>query len=145
MKKLIGCALAVSVLAFSASAVAQERAGRLGAIWSVGMIEVEDGQGEAYLRFLNGQWRGNQEFAKQQGWILDYHILSNSDPRDGEPDLYLVTRYADEPTVAEIERRDAIMLGRMQATPATMDQQSAGRMTMRRQMGSMSLREILPR
>jgi len=109
------------------------------------MIEVADGQSEAYLSYLNGQWRGNQEFAKEQGWILEYYILSNRNPRDGEPDLYLITRYADEPTAEESERRAAIMLSRMQATPASLNQQSAARGTMRRQMGSMSLRELLPR
>jgi len=108
------------------------------------MIEVKDGQSEAYLRWLNDVWRGNQQFAKQQGWLLDYHILANSDARDGEPDLYLITKYTDEPNVAEINRRDAIMLARMQTNASGADQQSAGRVTMRRQMGSMTLREMLP-
>jgi hypothetical protein len=96
------------------------------------------------MAWLNDRWRSNQAFAKQQGWLLDYHILANQDGRDGEPDLYLITKYQDEPTVAEIEKRDAIMLKRMQTTPRGADQQSAARGTMRRQMGSMTLREMLP-
>ena len=76
-----------------------------------------------------------QAFAKQQGWLLDYHIVANIDPRSGEPDLYLITKYADEPSAAEIEQQDAIMLRRMQTTPA-----GAARGTMRKQMGSMTLR-----
>jgi hypothetical protein len=145
MKKTIrtmaACACA---LMLAAPAFAQDRAARLGPVWSVGMIEVQPGQGQAYLRWLNDVWRSNQEFAKQQGWLLDYHILSNTDPRDGEPDLYLITKYSDEPTAAEIERRDAIMLRRMQTTPQGAAEQSAARSTMRRQMGSMTLREMLP-
>lgn len=109
------------------------------------MIDVHDGQMETYLAWLNETWRGNQAFAKQQGWILNYHILMNQDNRDGEPDLYLITTYADEPSVTEIERRDAIMLKRMATTPVGAEQQSAARGTMRRQMGSMTLRELLPR
>jgi hypothetical protein len=141
MTGLIACACALTL---AAPAFSQDRAARLGPLWSVGMIEVQPGQGQAYLRWLNDVWRANQAFAKQQGWILDYHILANIDGRDGEPDIYLITKYADEPSVAEIERRDAVMLRRMQTTPSGADEQSAARGTMRRQMGSMTLREMLP-
>jgi hypothetical protein len=144
MKRSITAALCACALAFSAPVLAQDRAARLGPLWSVSTIEVNDGQAEAYLRWLNDVWRGNQAFAREQGWILNYHILANIDARDGEPDLYLVTTYTDEPSVAEIDRRDAIMLRRMQTNASGADQQSASRSTMRRQMGSMTLREMLP-
>jgi hypothetical protein len=145
MHKLMAIAACAASIVLAAPAGAQDRAARLGPVWSVSMIDVEDGQFENYMTWLNGQWRSNQAFAKQQGWILDYHILSNQDRRPGEPDLYLVTTYKDEPTAAEIDRRDAIMLKRMQTTAAGADQQSAARGTMRKQMGSMTLREMLPR
>lgn len=138
-------AACAAALVFAAPSVAQERAARLGPLWSVSMIDVKDGHFEEYMAWLNTTWRGNQAFAKQQGWLLDYHILANQDPRAGEPDLYLITRYPDEPSVAEIEKRDAVMLKRMQTTAVGADQQSAARGTMRTQMGSMTLREMLPR
>lgn len=108
------------------------------------MIDVEDGHSEEYLAWLNGAWRSNQEYARQQGWIFNFHILANFDNRNGEPDLYLITTYNDEPSAAESERRDAMMLRRMQTNAVGADQQSASRGTMRRQMGSMTLRELLP-
>jgi hypothetical protein len=144
MKTMTTCGALTVALAFAVPVAGQERAARLGPLWNISMIDVHDGHSEAYLRWLNDVWRGNQAFAKQQGWLLDYHILWNFDNRDGEPDLYLITTYKDEPTVAESERRDAIMLRRMQTTPTGADQQSASRGTMRRQMGSMTLREMLP-
>ena len=144
MTRTMTMALCACALAFASPALAQDRAARLGPLWNIGTIEVNDGQSEAYLRWLNDVWRGNQAFAREQGWILSYHILSNTDARDGEPDLYLITTYADEPSVAETDRRDAIMLRRMQTNASGADQQSASRTTMRRQMGSMTLREMLP-
>ena len=106
------------------------------------MIDVEDGQFENYMTWLDGQWKSNQRFAKQQGWLLDYHILSNDDKRPGEPDLYLITRYTDFPSNEEIKRRDAIMLQRMQKTPQVLDKESGERVKMRTQMGGMLLREL---
>ena len=47
------------------------------------------------------------------GWILDYHILDNVNPRDGEPTLHPAHAFADSPSVAEIERRDKIMAARL--------------------------------
>lgn len=144
MRKMILPALAAAALSVAAPASAQERSFSLGPLWSIGMIDVEDGHFNEYMAWLNGQWRSNQAFAKQQGWLLDYHILDNMDRRPGEPDLYLITRYADFPSRAEIERRDKIMLARMQTTPAGAEQQSAARGKMRKQLGDMTLRELLP-
>jgi hypothetical protein len=141
MKKLLATAAAAAAL-WCTPAQAQ-RSYELGALWNISMIDVEDGQFENYMTWLDGQWKANQKFAKQQGWLLDYHILSNDNNRPGEPDLYLITRYADYPSNAEIKRRDALMLQRMQKTPQVLDQESGARVKMRTQMGSMLLRELV--
>ena len=143
MTKLITAAACASSLVWCMPAFAQDRPYELGPLWSVGMIDVEDGQFENYMDWLNGQWKANQAFAKQQGWIMDYYILSNDDNRPGEPDLYLITRYADYPSRAEIKRRDAIMLQRMQKSPKVLDRESGERTKMRTQMGGMLLRELV--
>ena len=106
------------------------------------MIDVEDGQFEAYMDWLNGRWKENQSFAKSQGWNLNYYILANENSRVGEPDLYLITRYSDYPSNAELKRRDAIMLKRANSDVRTQDAESGGRVKMRTQMGSMMLREL---
>lgn len=64
---------------------------------------------------------------------------------DGEPDLYLITRYADFVTVAEGERRDKIIEARMKMDAHALDKASGGRVKMRRQMGGLLLRELNPR
>jgi len=142
MKKMIAAAAMAAALACSAPAVAQDSSYELGSLWQVGMIDVEDGQFENYMDWLNGRWKDNQRFAKSQGWLLDYHILANDNNRPGEPDLYLITRYADYPSVAEMKRRDAIMMKHLQSDVRTQDRESGARVKMRTQMGSMLLREL---
>lgn len=142
MKKLFAAAALAAALTCSAPALAQDSSYELGPLWNVGMIDVEDGQFEAYMDWLNGRWKENQRFAKSQGWALDYYILANENSRAGEPDLYLITRYADYPSNAELKRREAIMLKRAQSDVRTQDKESGARVKMRTQMGSMMLREL---
>ena len=73
---------------------------KLGPLWTAARIDVDDGQYENYMDWLMKVWADNQAFAKSQGWILDYHILDSVNPRDGEPDLILITRFADFPSAA---------------------------------------------
>ena len=106
----------------------------------VGMIQVDDGHDLEYLNYLAGLWRRNQDYAKAQGWITGYEILSNENKRPGEPDLYLVTRYKEFASTAEGKRRNDVMRGVNKMTDAEMQAASAGRATYRRQMGSQLLR-----
>lgn len=134
-----------SALALATPAAAQDSSYKVGPVWDVGMIDVEDGQFENYMDWLTREWRTRQAFAKSQGWILDYHILSNISPREGEPDLYLITRYADFVSIAESERRDKIIEAQMKMDAHAMDKASGDRVKMRRQMGGLMLRELNPR
>lgn len=138
-------ALGAATMLCSAPAVGQDSSYKLGSLWTASRIKVEPGQFENYMDWLTKTWMDNQAFAKSQGWILDYHILDNVNPRDGEPDLILITRFADFPSVAEIERRNAVMNKRMSQTNHSADAASAARGSMRKQMGSVLYRELLKR
>ena len=103
-------------------------------------IEVDDGHGLDYANHLAGQWRKGQDYAMQQGWITGYEILTNEHARDGEPDIYLLTRFTSFADAAEGERRNAMYLKHMAATTAQMQTQSGDRAKYRKQKGSMLLR-----
>ena len=141
---VIGAAMAASAFA-ATPALAQQSSYKLGPMWTAGRIDVEDGQYENYLDWLTKVWVDNQAFAKSQGWILDYYILDNINPRDGEPDLILLTRFADYPSAAESDRRNAILNQRMKQDDHSADAASGDRKKMRRQMGSVLYRELQKR
>ena len=145
MRKLILTALAAGMMLSAAPAFAQESSYKLGPLWDASRIDVEDGQFENYMDFLNTTYRDNQSFAKSQGWILDYYILNSVNARDGEPDIILLTRYADFPSVAEIERRDTIMSARMKQDDHQAEAASGDRGKMRRLMGTVLYRELTKR
>ncbi len=142
-KYLLGAAFVAALAATPLGA--QQSSYKLGPMWTAARIDVEDGQFENYMDWLMKVWESNQAFAKSQGWILDYHILDNINARDGEPDLILITRFADMPSVAEMDRRNAIINERMKQDDHSADAASGQRTKMRRQMGSVLYREMLRR
>lgn len=108
----------------------------------VSQISVDDGHDLEYMNYLAGSWRKSQDFAKAQGWITGYEILSNVNRRAGEPDYYLVTRFPRFADKAEEEKRDAAYQAHMQTTTAQQLAGSAERSKYRHQIGSQLLRAL---
>ncbi|MBN9466160.1 MAG: hypothetical protein LCH57_07580 [Proteobacteria bacterium] len=144
MKKTILAAagLAIALVTAPMPTAAQDHSYAMGDYWDVSAITLVDGQGEAYLDHLATQWKAGQEFAKQRGWIKDYYVLANSYARDGEPDLYLVSVYAEQPTRAQEQERDAAYLAWSQSTTRQLEAASADRTAQRRQSGMIQLRQL---
>ena len=143
MRALKLAAFAAVSLAFTAPFAAQAQSAwptKPAEYVEVSGIEVDDGHGLDYANHLAGQWRKGQDYAMQQGWITGYEILTNEHARDGEPDIYLLTRFTNFADSAEGERRDAMYLKHMAATTAQMQAASGDRAKYRKQKGSMLLR-----
>ncbi|MEO7654815.1 MAG: hypothetical protein ABIS23_03925 [Sphingomicrobium sp.] len=141
-KYLIGAAF---LAALATPAVAQESSYKAGSMWTAARIDVEDGQFENYMDWLMRVWESNQAYSKAQGWLLDYNVLQSVNPRDGEPDLILITRFADYPSAAESERRTKILNERMKQDAHSAAAASGDRNKMRRQTGSILYRELVKR
>jgi hypothetical protein len=142
MKSLIAVALATAAL-FPTPTLAQRSSADPGNYWEVSDIDVLPGQIENYIDYLNKNWRKQQEFAKSKGYILDYHVLSNNYPRDGEPDLYLVVIFKDWPSNAEAKKQQDEFVAMMKQDEHQLAAASGERSTMRRQMGQALLQEVV--
>ncbi len=103
IKILVAIFFSVSVINL---AQAQEEPPFIGGdYWQVTGVKTADGAGLKYARWLAGEWRKNSEFAKSEGWIKDYMVISNVHPRSDEPDLYLIVVFENMATVEEGEER----------------------------------------
>jgi len=141
MKNLRLAAAAALSLAFtSLPAAADDWPVTPGEWVEVSMITVDDGHDLEYANHLAGQWRKGQDYAKSQGWITGYEILTNAYPRDGEPGYYLITRFTKFADPAEEERRDTAYNTYMQSTAAQMQAASGERAKYRHLDGQMLLR-----
>lgn len=108
----------------------------------ISAIQVDDGHGVDYLNHVAGLWRKGQEFAKSQGWISGYEVMSNTYPRKGEPDIYLIVRFPRMVDAAEDAKRDEAYRAYMQRTVTQLQAESGERAKYRKLAGSMLLREL---
>jgi len=134
------------MLFVSLSATAQdENPWKAGNYWNVTGIHVKDGGGLKYAQYLATEWVRNQEYAKSQGWISDFMVLSNTHPREGEPNLYLITISPSLPSSDEADKRGQMAREFNKTTIAQMQSQSAGRAEIREVGGQMQLRQLVLR
>ena len=105
-------------------------------------IQVDDGHSVDYLNHITGAWKKGQDFAKSQGWITSYGVMSNVYGRKGEPDIYLITRFPRLVDAAEEQKRDEAYRAHMQRTVSQMETESGDRAKFRKLAGSMLLREL---
>jgi hypothetical protein len=123
-------------LAFAAPALAQSNPMIGGEYLEVSAIAIDDGHFLDYANHLAGVWRSQQEYAKSQGWISGYEVLSNVNARAGEPDLILVTRFKNFADVAEEERRAKMYRDHAKQTDVQMQAASGERAKYRKVMSS---------
>jgi len=134
------------LLAMSLPAAAQdENPWKAGNYWNVSGIHIKDGGGLKYAQYLATEWVKTQEYAKSQGWISDFMVLSNTHPREGEPNLYLVTISPSLPSSDEADKRGRMMREFNKTTIAQMQAQSAGRAEIREVGSQMQLRHLVLR
>ena len=139
-----GTVLAIAAaIALPSAATAQESSYKPGSVWEASRIDVMPGQFENYMDYLATTWKKNQELAKAEGIVLDYHVLSVNNARQGEPDLVLIIEYKDYLTTAQQEafskKINALMArdNRQQAAAA------GERGKMREQLGSTEYQELI--
>lgn len=113
-----------------------------GNFWEVTGVHLKDGGALAYANFLAKEWKADQEFAKSNGWIKGYMVLSNPYSRKGEPDLYLIVISERLPSGPEGDKRDDEYTAWKKKTQAQMQKESANRLEIREIESSMLLQEL---
>lgn len=144
MKSIFTTIAAGAALALAVPAAAQDNPWPFesGEYVEVTGIELADGAGLKYARWLAGEWRSNSDFAVEQGWLNSYEILVNTHPRAGEPDLYLIRRFPSFVDNEEGERRSKIMAERYQRSEEALQAESADRASYRTVVSDMLLRKL---
>ena len=146
LKRLVLGTVGALLLAVSLPATAQdENPWKAGNYWNVSGIHVKDGGGLKYAQYLATEWVKMQEYSKSQGWISDFMVLSNTHPREGEPNLYLITIAPSLPSSDEADKRGRMMREFNKTTIAQMQAQSAGRAEIRELGSQMQLRQLVLR
>ncbi len=81
-----------------------------GTVWNIAFIRMKPGMETAYLNYVAGPWKGEQEAQKKEGNILSYKVLSVEAHTPGEWNLMLMTEYKNLATMeANQDKAEALM------------------------------------
>ena len=110
-KKLVGALVAGSLLVGGLSVYAQvKRPYRNGSVWNIAFIRMKPGMDTAYLTYLTGDWKREQEAAKKEGLIVSYKVLATEGHSPTDFNLMLMTEYKDLATMeANQEKGEALV------------------------------------
>ncbi|MCK9686303.1 hypothetical protein [Scleromatobacter humisilvae] len=138
LKLSIGAALLASGVAASAQASSYTP----GTVWTFTYVQIEPGQFENYLDFLDKEYKKSSDFGIKEGYIVSYHVFSVNNARANEPDLILAVESKDYLSNAQqlaIQKKyEAFM-----ATDAHKSTAESGeRKVMRKFVGGMELQEL---
>lgn len=111
IKRFVVAVAVVAALLVGATVWAQvKRPYRNGSVWSIAFIKVKPGMEVAYLNYLSGAWKAEQDAAKKEGLILSYKVLSTEAHGASDFNLMLMTEYKDLASMeAGQEKFDALI------------------------------------
>jgi hypothetical protein len=143
IRSLTVALLAVAGLgAVSAPAFAQDSRYDPSRVWYVTGVDVLDGQFENYTAWLADEWMKFRKLGAEYGNEVGYHVLVNTTPRDGEPDLYLVTIHKDFAKIAEGLATEKKVNEAMSKDRRAFEKEGAARAPMRKVMSTIELMEL---
>lgn len=143
-KRIAASLMAVAVLIVGISVYAQvNRPYQNGSVWTIAFIRVKPGMDSAYLNYLAGPWKANQEAAKKEGLILSYKVLSVEGHTPGEFNLMLMTEYKNLATMEANEDKADALAQKMVGNDEKQMQGYKERSEIRDVMGDRLAREII--
>jgi hypothetical protein len=142
-RTLIG-SLVLAVLIAGVSVFAQvNRPYHNGSVWDIAYIRMKPGMETAYLNYLAGQWKANQEAAKKEGLIVSYKVIGVEGHGPGEWNLMLMTEYKDLATMEANEDKGDALAQKMIGNDEKQMQGYKDRSEIREVMGNRLGREIV--
>lgn len=111
LKRILVGSLVALVLTLSVVVFAQvNRPYRNATVWSIGFIRMKPGMETAYLNYIAGDWKREQEALRKDGQIISYKILQTEAHTPADWNLMLLTEYKDLATYEKnLEKADALL------------------------------------
>ncbi len=135
--------LIVLVLTLGVVVAQVNRPYRNGSVWSIGFIKMKPGMETAYLNYVAGDWKREQEALKKDGQIISYKVMTTEDHGSADWNIMLMTEYKD---LATMEANEAKADNLLQTVIGTDEKQMQGyrdRLQIREVLQNRLAREIV--
>lgn len=140
--KIFGVLAALLVLGITVYAQVT-RPYRNGSVWEVAFIRVKPGMNEAYMNYIVGQWKANQEASKKEKIILSYKVLTTEAHSSTDWNMLLMTEYKDLATMEANEGKADALAQKVIGDDQKQMQGYKDRSEIREVMGSRLAREVV--
>jgi len=78
---------------------------RNGSVWTIGFIRMKPGMETAYLNYIAGDWKRQQEAQKKEGLIVSYKVLTTEAHGAADFNIMLMTEFKDLATMEANEAK----------------------------------------
>lgn len=144
IKHLAISLFAVLVLTIGITVIAQvNRPYHNGSVWNIAFIRMKPGMDTAYMNYLSGPWKAEQEAQKKEGLIIGYKVISVEGHTPGEFNLMLMTEYKDLATMEAGEDKADALLQKVVGNDEKQMQGYRDRLEIREVMGNRLGRELI--
>ena len=144
VRKLLSITATFCVVALCSPVFAAEDEGPRwdkGPVWVCADIKTKYGHFDDYMKYLDTDWKSEQEAYKKAGRILDYKVFIINEPRNNEPDISLCQMVKN---MAEFDRTTTDDYGfakQVYGSLAKSNKEASERDSIRTIMGTTTLRE----
>ena len=143
LRRMVISSIALMVLIVGVSVYAQvNRPYHNGSVWNIAFIRMKPGMETAYLDYLAGPWKANQEAAKKDGLILSYKVITTEGHNPGDWNVMLMTEYKDLATMEANEDKGDALAQKVVGPDEKQRQGYRDRLEIREVMGDRLAREI---
>ena len=144
MRRKAVASLAALVLIVGISVFAQvNRPYHNGSVWNIAFIRIKPGMDTAYMNYLAGSWKTEQEAQKKDGNILSYKVMSVEGLTPGDWNLMLMTEYKNLATMEANEDKAEAVAQRVIGNDEKQMQGYKDRSEIREVLGGRLAREII--
>jgi len=144
LKRIFIGSLVLLALIVGVSVFAQvKRPYHNGSVWNIAFIRMKPGMETAYLNYLAGPWKAEQEASKKEGLILSYKVVGAEGHSPTDWNLMLMTEYKDLATMEANEDKGDALVQKVIGNDEKQRQGYRDRLEIREVMGNRLAREIV--
>ena len=143
LRRMLISLIVLMVLIVGVSVFAQvNRPYHNGSVWTIAFIRMKPGMETAYLDYLAGPWKANQEAAKKEGLILSYKVITTEGHNPNDWNVMLMTEYKDLATMEANQDKGDALAQKVVGPDEKQRQGYKDRLEIREVMGDRLAREI---
>ena len=144
IRNLLVSSLVLSILIVAVTAYAQvKRPFHNGSVWNIAFIRMKPGMETAYLNYLAGSWKTNQEALKKEGVVLSYKVITTEGHTPNDWNVMLMTEYKNLAALEANEEKADSIAQRVVGDDEKQRQGYRDRLEIREVMGDRLAREIV--